>query len=34
MSPVPHYPGPCPCRGPNLDLFDLSEREEGRAGRG
>lgn len=32
--PAPDSPGPCPCHSPSLDLFDLREREEGRAGRG
>lgn len=34
MFPAPDSPGPCPCHSPSLDLFDLREREEGRAGRG
>lgn len=32
VSQAPDSPGPCPCHGPSLDLFDW--REEGRAGRG
>lgn len=34
VSPALDSPGPCPCHGPSLDLIDLCERAEGRAGRG